>query len=95
VVGSDEPDKDEFVERVDTFVKDNPVLERFFGDKKDFIQAIAKKAANLKEDPETDLGDNDLFPKTVMVSLHQQVIYCGKLSQFKQCLQFTSILTHR
>lgn len=76
----DESDKEKFLKNVDKFVSDNAVLERFFKDKKDFVREIAQKAANLKEDPETDLGDNDTLPKTVKVSLHQQVIYCGKRS---------------
>lgn len=77
--GTEQPTKaDEFVKNVDKFVKDNAVLERFFKDKKDFIQELARKAADLEEDPDTDLGDSDLLPKTIKVSLHQQVIYCGK-----------------
>jgi hypothetical protein len=72
--------EDEFVENVDKFVKDQPVLERFFKDKKDFIQDLARKAADLKNDSDTDLGNPDVLPKLIKVSLHQQVIYCGKLS---------------
>lgn len=58
-----------------------PTLERFFKDKKDFIQDLARKAADLEQDPNADLGNSDVLLKTIKVSLHQQVIYCGKLSR--------------
>ncbi len=45
--GPARPSKEEFVKNVDKFVKDNPVLERFFKDKKDFIQDLAQKAADF------------------------------------------------
>jgi hypothetical protein len=93
VMKSDEPseptEEEKFAEYIDTFIKGNSILERFFGNKKDFIQVMAQKAANLRKNPHTDLGNEDLLPKTVKVSMHQQVLYCGKLSQFKQCSQFT------
>ena len=89
--GPREPTKDEFVKNVDKFVKESGggVLERFFKDKKDYIQDLAQKAADLADDPETDLGDKDVLPKTVKVSLHQQVIYCGKSTRGE--LKFSSI----
>lgn len=72
-----QPGKDDFVKNVDNFVKENPVLERFFKDKKDFIQDLARKAADLEQDPNTSLCDKNVLPKTIKVTLHQQVIYCG------------------
>lgn len=69
----------EFISNIDSFVQDNDVLNHFFKDKKDFIQEIARKATALTRDPNTDLGTGDCLPKTIEVSLHQQVIYCGKL----------------
>ncbi|KAJ2900632.1 hypothetical protein MKZ38_002291 [Zalerion maritima] len=80
VVGTgQQPTKDEFVEKVDEYVRGGP-LERFFKDKKDFIQDVARKAANLEKDESTDLGKKDLLPKTIKVSLHKQVIYCDDSS---------------
>ena len=66
------------MKKVDEFVKDNPVLKVFFKDKKDFIQTIARNSADLEKDPDTALGESDVLPKTIKVSLHKQVIYCGK-----------------
>ncbi len=77
--GEEQPNKDEFLKNVDKFVAKNSVLKVFFKDKRDFIQDLARNAANLAEDPDTDLGSKDLLPKTIKVSLHQQVIYCGEL----------------
>jgi hypothetical protein len=70
------PNKVQFIENVDNFVKDSP-LERFFKGKPNYIQDLAKKATELKNDPTTPLGQPDLLPKVIKVTLHQQVIYCG------------------
>jgi hypothetical protein len=83
------PTKDKFLENVDEFVKDNPVLKVFFKDKKDFIQDLARKTADLEKDPNTSLCEKDVLPKLIKVSLHKQVIYCGKLPRVQaKCLQF-------
>lgn len=74
------PNKNQFQRNVDKYVNENPVLKNFFKDRPDFIQQVAKKAANLEKEDEP-LGDKDTLPKTIKVSLHQQVIYCGKSSQ--------------
>jgi hypothetical protein len=70
------PNKVEFLENVDKFVKDSP-LERFFKDKPNYIQDLAKKVTELANDKTTPLGQPDLLPKMIGVTLHQQVIYCG------------------
>lgn len=69
-------DVDQFVQNVDNIVKDTP-LERFFGDNKVFIHDVAQNVADLAKDDTTPLGSPGLLPKTIKVSLHQQVIYCG------------------
>ncbi|KAF5568295.1 transcription factor [Fusarium phyllophilum] len=74
------PNKNQFQRNVDKYVNENPVLKNFFKDRPDFIQEVAKKAANLEKEDEP-LGDKDTLPKTIKVSLHQQVIYCGKFPQ--------------
>ncbi|OTB16288.1 hypothetical protein K445DRAFT_21926 [Daldinia sp. EC12] len=73
----------EFLENIDDYVTANPVLECFFKDDKKFIQDLAQKATGLKDDPNTDLGKEDYLPKTIKVSLHQQVIYCDDSSSMK------------
>jgi len=73
----EDPTTAEFVEKIDEVVNDSP-LERFFEGKEDFIQEVAKNAVELENDTSTSLGSPDLLPKTIKVSLHQQVIYCGK-----------------
>ncbi|KAJ6452284.1 ankyrin repeat-containing domain protein [Mycena sanguinolenta] len=70
------PHKTQFLENVDNFVSENPTLERFFKGNPNYIQELAKKATELKDDPNTPLGQPDLLPKTIKVTLHQQVIYC-------------------
>jgi hypothetical protein len=85
--------KDEFVGKVDTFIKDGGVLERFFKDKIDFVQTIAKKTVDLSNDTSTSLGEPEVLPKTVKVNLHQQVIYCGMLSHFPFILVESYVLT--
>ncbi|KAF5586511.1 transcription factor [Fusarium pseudoanthophilum] len=74
------PNKNQFQRNVDKYVDENPVLKNFFKDRPDFIQEVTRKAANLEKEDEP-LGDKDTLPKTIKVSLHQQVIYCGKFSQ--------------
>jgi hypothetical protein len=76
--GRPRPNKAKFVENVDKYVKAKPVLKYFFENKEDYIKELAQKAADLENNPSTALGNKDLLPKTIEVSLHQQVIYCGK-----------------
>ncbi|KZV92410.1 hypothetical protein EXIGLDRAFT_75908 [Exidia glandulosa HHB12029] len=71
------PNKDQFLENVDNFVSENPVLERFFKGNPNYIRELAKKATELENDKSTVLGCPDLLPKTIKVTLHQQVVYCG------------------
>ncbi|KAI5924029.1 hypothetical protein F4810DRAFT_710123 [Camillea tinctor] len=73
---SQRPSKEEFVQNVDKFVNEHQTLGRFFKDKANYIQEIAKKASELENDKSTSLGSKDLLPKTIKVSLYQQVIYC-------------------
>ncbi|KAF5627446.1 transcription factor [Fusarium sp. NRRL 52700] len=65
------PNKNQFQRNIDKYVNENSVLKNFFKDRPDFIQQVAKKAANLEKEDEP-LGDKDILPKTVKVSLHQQ-----------------------
>lgn len=82
---------DEFVQNVDGFVKDKP-LQRFFKNRPDFIQTLARKATELSKNPNTDLGSEALLPKTIQVSLHQQVIYYGEMLNIP-CTRSNSVLT--
>ena len=76
--GAGRPSKAQFVENVKQYVQDNPVLERFFKDKPDYIKEMAQKIVDLENDPNSTLGSKDLLPKTIKVSMHQQVLYCGQ-----------------
>jgi hypothetical protein len=76
--GPEEPTPEEFVKNVDTYVKDTPALEFFFKDDKKFMQNMAKKLVDLANDPTSDLAAPEVLPKTIKVTMHQQVIYCGK-----------------
>jgi len=78
-----DPTTAEFVGKIDDLVKDSP-LERFFEGKEDFIQEVAKNAVELENDTSTSLGSPDLLPKTIKVSLHQQVIYCDDSGSMKR-----------
>lgn len=68
------------VKHIDAILKEDPVLAHFFNHKENFIKDLAQQASHLTSDPTTSLGDEDVLPKMVKVSLHQQVIYCGKSS---------------
>jgi hypothetical protein len=85
--GSGEPTPEEFVKLIDAYVKETPMFNTFFKDNKEFIQDVAKKALDLAKDTSTDLGCEEVLPKTIQVTMHQQVIYCGKqaLSSFRRC----------
>ncbi|KAJ7031716.1 hypothetical protein C8F04DRAFT_1397042 [Mycena alexandri] len=78
------PNKVQFVENVDNFVKEHPVLERFFKSNPNYIQELAKKVTELENDPRTPLGQPNLLHKMIKVSLHQQVIYCDDSSSMKR-----------
>ncbi|GAP84999.1 putative ankyrin repeat protein [Rosellinia necatrix] len=70
------PSKDQFVKNVDRFVNEKPVLSRFFKGRPEYIQEVAKNMRDLENDTSTPLGNKQLLPKTVEVSMHQQVLYC-------------------
>lgn len=68
------------LEYVGTVFKNDAVLERFFENRKDYIQDLTGKMVDLMRDPDTYLIGRDVLRKIVKVSLHQQVIYCGQPS---------------
>jgi len=71
-------DKAAFVADVEGFVaKTPPSVKDFFKEKPDYVKELAQKAADLADDSSTPIGQPDLLPKTVCISLHQQVLYCG------------------
>ncbi|OTA98430.1 hypothetical protein M426DRAFT_113088 [Hypoxylon sp. CI-4A] len=65
----------DFVKNVNEFFQNTPA-ERFFKDNPKFIAELAEKASALAEDPSTPICCEDLLPKTVQVTMHQQVLYC-------------------
>lgn len=88
--GPGEPTPQEFVKLVDAYVQEKPMLNSFFKDNKKFIQDIVKKAVDLAKDTSSDLGSEEVLPKTVQVTMHQQVIYCGKPARFSILMSLTS-----
>lgn len=79
-VGEGSPPDDEFQElsvKVDRIVKET-ALERFFERKENYMKEVIQKAVHLKNDKSTSLGGDGLLHKTIKVSLHQQVVYCGE-----------------
>ncbi|KAH7083760.1 hypothetical protein FB567DRAFT_630257 [Paraphoma chrysanthemicola] len=74
--GAGEPSPEEFVELVDTYVQEKPMLNHYFKNNKRFMQDIAAKAVELAKNANSDLGREEVLPKTIEVTLHQQVIYC-------------------
>lgn len=78
MLNSEDLTPEEFMKNMGALVENDPSLNHFFRGKQDFLRGLGRRAVELKEDPDTCLGDDDMFPKTMKVSLHQQVIYCGK-----------------
>ncbi|KAJ8108356.1 hypothetical protein OPT61_g8228 [Boeremia exigua] len=73
----------EFVTNVESFVKGTPA-ERFFKNNPSFIKELAEKAAVLKAEGSTPICDPGLLPKTVQVTMHQQIIYCDDSTSMKR-----------
>jgi hypothetical protein len=69
--------KAEFVANIKKYVQGTPA-ERFFKNNPKFIEELAEKATALADDPNTPICGKDLLPKTAQVTMHQQVLYCGK-----------------
>ncbi|KAK9413815.1 hypothetical protein SUNI508_11633 [Seiridium unicorne] len=70
-------DKAAFVADVEGFVTKTPnSVKNFFKGKPDYIKDVAQRTADLADDPTTPICQKDLLPKTISVSLHQQVLYC-------------------
>ncbi|KAF3001481.1 hypothetical protein E8E13_008620 [Curvularia kusanoi] len=78
-------DKKIFVADVEGLVaRTPPSVKDFFKDKSDYIKELAQKAADLADDTTTPICQPDLLPKTVSVSLHQQVLYCDDSGSMKR-----------
>ncbi|VUC33279.1 unnamed protein product [Clonostachys rosea] len=67
--------KAEFVANVNKALEGSAV-ERFFKKNPKFISDLAEKAASLADHAETPICNQELFPKTAQVTMHQQVLYC-------------------
>ncbi|KAF2795715.1 hypothetical protein K505DRAFT_239289 [Melanomma pulvis-pyrius CBS 109.77] len=77
--------EDKFVGIVERFVEDNPVLERFFKDKKYFVKELARKTIALQQTGQsTAESEEHILHKTIKVSLYQQVIYCDDSSSMRR-----------
>ena len=65
----------DFKKNIDNFVK-SASLDRFFTKKPDFLQKLAENASALRDNPDTDLGNQDNIKRLTNLSLYQLVIYC-------------------
>lgn len=75
-------DNAEFVANVKKAFQTTPA-GRFFENNPRFIEELADKAAALANDPDTPICRENLLPKTAQVTMHQQVLYCGKCDRKK------------
>ncbi|KAI0887016.1 uncharacterized protein GGS22DRAFT_199340 [Annulohypoxylon maeteangense] len=80
----EDPSGEELMESIGKFVDENPVLERFFKGKENYIKELAQRAVDLENDTSTCLGCKETLPKTINVSLHQQVLYCDDSSSMRR-----------
>lgn len=65
----------DFKKNITSFVQSTG-LEKFFAKKPDFLQALAEKAAALRNDTTTDLGKPENLKRLTSLTLYQLVIYC-------------------
>ncbi|KAF9045505.1 hypothetical protein BJ165DRAFT_166328 [Panaeolus papilionaceus] len=65
----------EFKHNINNFVK-AAGLDKFYTRNPTFIQSLAEKAAALRDDPTTDLGNPENIKRLTQLSLYQLVIYC-------------------
>jgi hypothetical protein len=70
---------------IENLIKGTPT-ERFFPKDSKFIKELAVKAIALKTEASTSICIPDLLPKTIQVTMHQQVIYCGESSRIRTFL---------
>ena len=70
---------EEFVKGVEELVKSKPRLDAFFKKgNKQFIQDMAEKLVGLaKNETKKHLCSREILSKTIEVTMHQQVLYCG------------------
>lgn len=79
IIGTTQPKtEDEFLANIKAgFQGEGSVNSRFFKESPKFFEELASKAVSLMDSEGTPVAGEKLF-KTVQVTLHQQVLYCGK-----------------
>ncbi|KAI5868238.1 hypothetical protein GGS23DRAFT_592026 [Durotheca rogersii] len=77
---------DEFLKNVDKYVKitTDGILERFFGDKKDFVRDIARKIVDWAQVSTAGREAKDVPQRRVKVPLYRPVIYCDDSTSMKR-----------
>lgn len=80
---------EDFKKNLDFYVKDSG-LEKFFARGDPFLQTLAQKAAALKNDTSTDLGNTENIGKLTHVSLYEPVIYCDDSFSMKRQNRYTN-----
>jgi GH18 family chitinase len=69
-----------------TFVDANAGLSHFFKGDEDYVKKFVQRAVDLQYEPP---GGAETLDKTIQVSLHQQVMYCGKYTEIRRQLRRT------
>ncbi|KAG9052349.1 hypothetical protein FS842_010001 [Serendipita sp. 407] len=73
----------ELTASLDNYVQDTG-LKKFFAPGDSFLQNLATKAANLRGDKTTRLGEPENLKRLTVLSLYQPVIYCDDSSSMAQ-----------
>lgn len=70
---------DDFKKGVEDYVRDSD-LGQFFPPGNDYLQKVAEKAVELKDDPRNHLREPEQIKGLVRMALYQPVFYCGTFS---------------
>jgi hypothetical protein len=70
---------DDFKKGINKYVEDSD-LGQFFSPGNDFLQKVAEKAVELKDDPNNHLKKPEQVNGLVKLALYQPVFYCGALT---------------
>jgi hypothetical protein len=72
---------DDFKQNINTYVEDSG-LGQFFSGNKVFLQTVAEKAVELKQDPTNLLTEENQIRDLTTLALYQVVIFGGESSPF-------------
>jgi hypothetical protein len=72
---------DDFKREIDQYVKDSD-LGQFFAPGNDYLNKVAEKAIELKDDPRNHLKKPEQIKGLVRLALYQPVFYCGSFEDY-------------